>query len=470
MILDLGLLLAGLHAAGALAALDAASRSHTAQGAVAWAVSLALLPEAALPLYLAVGPPDFAKLAVGRAEARRAALARAADARAAALRPAPEDAPLIAPLASLAPLPALRAPRPRLLIDAAVFEAMFDAIAGAERLLVLQFYIIRDDGLGRRFRDALAEKARAGVRVLLLYDEVGSRGAPTAYWDSLRAAGVEVLPFAIRRRRPKITRINFRNHRKAVTADGRIAVVGGPNIGDEYLGRDPAFGAWRDTGVLLEGAAAAAVEASALEDWLWAGGAAAPPAGETTAAAPEHATPVLTLPTGPADAQPACTLALLHLIASAERRLWIASPYFAPDLDVMSALKLAALRGVDVRVLIPDRPDHYVVWLAAFEYAEEAQRAGVALHRYAEGFMHQKALLLDDRAAAVGTVNLDARSIRLNFELTALVFDQGFAREVAAMLEADFARSRLYDAAAHARRGLLPRLLGPPARLLGPLL
>ena len=365
----------------------------------------------------------------------------------------------------------VEAPVPDILEDAAAFDAMFAAIDAAECSILLQFYIVRDDRIGRALAGKLEARAREGLSVKFLYDEVGARNAPRRYWSALEAAGVEVRAFAVRRRWPKVTRVNFRNHRKALVADGRVAIIGGPNIGDEYLGRDPAFGPWRDTSIRLTGAAAAAVAASVVEDWLWAGGAVPPdPPAHDPEDAPGRRAATLILPTGPADPDSACTLAIVHLIASARRRLWIASPYFAPDLDVMTALKLAALRGVDVRVLIPHRPDHTVVWLAAFAYAGEARRAGVRLLRYEAGFMHQKALVVDDRAAAIGTVNLDSRSLRLNFEITAITFDRDYAQAVAAMLERDFARSLPHDEATRDARRRRVRLLAPAARLLGPLL
>jgi cardiolipin synthase len=160
----------------------------------------------------------------------------------------------------------------------------------------------------------------------------------------------------------------------------------------------------------------------------------------------------------------------MHLIVSARARLWLTTPYFVPDLDVLNALKLAALKGVDVRVMIPDRPDHRIVWLAGFAYIGEIMEAGVKLYRYAAGFMHQKVILIDDEVAGVGTVNFDNRSFRLNFENTALIFDRAFVSDVAAMLENDFARSRHINEEAYAEFSLLVRMFAPATRLLAPLL
>ncbi|MGF1606440.1 MAG: cardiolipin synthase [Rhodothalassiaceae bacterium] len=459
-----------MHGFGVMLALGAARRSHTAQGALAWAMSLSLIPWLAIPAFLLLGPRRLERLRVGQDAARAAALeALAAD----TLPVAPPGSALtrrrLGALQALAPIPVVQGAPPKLLIDGeAIFEALFAAIDRAEHSIRAQFYILRDDGLGRRFKQALIARARDGLCVQLLYDSIGARRVPNRYWRELQAAGVQVRRFDIGRPLPRLLRINYRNHRKIVAVDSRWALLAGANIGDEYLGLKPRLSPWRDTAVALRGPAARAVEASFLEDWVWSGGQAGP--ARPDAALPNGGTPTLILPTGPADPRPACTMMICHLLTEARHRAWVASPYFVPELDVAAALKLAALRGVDVRVLIPDHPDHRLVWLAGFAYAEEMLRAGVKLYRYSTGFMHQKVMLIDSWAAAIGTANLDSRSLRLNFEITALLFDAGTVCEVAEMLRADFARARRYDQAVHDRRGRLVRVFSPLARLTAPLL
>jgi cardiolipin synthase len=178
---------------------------------------------------------------------------------------------------------------------------------------------------------------------------------------------------------------------------------------------------------------------------------------------------VLILPTGPADEFESCSLFFVHAINQARQRLWITSPYFVPDSSVVNALQLAAMRGVDVRIMLPLRPDHLLVYLSSFSYVDEMSAANVKLYRYKPGFMHQKVLLIDDDIAAVGTANLDNRSFRLNFELTALVADRGFAGEVAAMLDKDFAGCLRVPVDDFRRRSLGFRLAVRAARLLAPL-
>lgn len=175
------------------------------------------------------------------------------------------------------------------------------------------------------------------------------------------------------------------------------------------------------------------------------------------------------LPTGPADTLETGTLFFLHAINSARTRLWIVSPYFVPDEQLMSALQLAALRGVDVRILIPQNPDHLHVYLSGISYLQEAEQAGVKIYRYQPGFLHQKVWLIDDDASLIGTANLDNRSMRLNFEVTMLMLSKEFAGQVESMMKADFDKSELASAAEYTQRGLPYRFLVRVCRLLAPI-
>jgi len=246
-----------------------------------------------------------------------------------------------------------------------------------------------------------------------------------------------------------------------------VALTGGLNVGDEYMGRDPEFGPWRDTHLKVMGPVVQALQLSFLEDWHWA----------TSEVMPLNWVPVVqernqsagVLPTGPADPMETCTFALLQAINSAKRRLWMASPYFVLDSTVMMAVQLAALRGVDVRIMIPKKSDHWLPHLTSFSYYEELYRTGVKLFRYAEGFMHQKVLLADDDFAVVGSINLDYRSFRLNFELGVAVFDRWFAEEVEAMLNADFEKCEEEDLTLFKHQSLWFRAKVRFARLMAPI-
>jgi cardiolipin synthase len=241
------------------------------------------------------------------------------------------------------------------------------------------------------------------------------------------------------------------------------------NVGDEYLGRDPHFGAWRDTHVHVRGPVTSTLQVPFLEDWHWASGRSLELAWQTAPVA----TPgirALCLPTGPADEDETCSLFFTDLIHHARTRLWIATPYFVPDSAVFSALVLAAMRGVDVRLLVPSKPDARLVYLAGFARMAEVERAGIKILRYEAGFLHQKVMVVDERFATVGTANLDNRSLRLNFELTVVFDDPEFAQRTAAMLEADFARSTPVTVADVRARGRLFGLGIRVANLFAPIL
>jgi len=461
------------HVGGVLSAFDAVMTARSPQGAVAWALALTTVPYVALPAYWVLGRRRFHGYLLARRQGEEA-LDPLADGLGTALGGVEAELTIrlrrFKALEELARLPFTRGNDVRLLIDGTrIHDAILDEIAAARSFVLVQFYIIRDDAAGQGLARALCERAAAGVRVFLLYDEIGSSDLTPSFTDGLRRSGVEVHPFHSRRGRQNRFQINFRNHRKVVVTDGRVALVGGANVGDEYRGLDPSIGAWRDTHVRIEGPAAICVQLSFVEDWYWATKKILEL--DWSPRLSEHADRrVLVLPTGPADRLESCGLFFVHAINAAQRRIWIASPYFVPDSSVVHALQLAALRGVDVRILIPERPDHLLVWLAAFSFLRETVEAGVKVAKYLPGFLHQKVLLVDDDVAAIGTANLDNRSFRLNFELTAVVADGSFAREVEAMLVADFEQSRLEGPGTLEEKPWWFRLAARVARLFAPIL
>ena len=208
------------------------------------------------------------------------------------------------------------------------------------------------------------------------------------------------------------------------------------------MGKSRKFGNWRDTQVRVWGPAVEAIQLAWVEDWHWATGEVPELRWEPVPAPNSSDQTALVLPTGPADSLESCDLMFVKALQEARERCWIASPYFIPDSQTMAAMQLAAIRGVDVRFLIPEKKDHWLVWHAAWSFFGTAQKAGVRIFRYQPGFMHQKAFLIDDDFAAVGTANFDNRSFRLNFEMTLLVADRQFASEVETMFESDFALSK----------------------------
>jgi len=277
---------------------------------------------------------------------------------------------------------------------------------------------------------------------------------------------VRVEGFKTTRGRGNRFQLNFRNHRKLVIADGREALTGGLNVGDEYLGRSKRFGPWRDTDVRVRGPSVLAAQLAFVEDWYWATDEV--PHLSWTPNAFDSNQRALMLATGPADEAERCSLAFIRAVNSARSRLWISSPYFVPDLAVLTALQLAALRGVEVRVLLPCHTDHLLPMLSSFSYYESLASSGIELWSYQPGFLHQKALLVDDQLSAIGSINVDYRSFHLNFELVVMVADKGFAGQVEAMMNEDFARSRRVDLLEYRKRQWWFKAAVRLARLLSP--
>jgi len=455
--------------ASIIAAWRAIQTSRTPQGAVGWVVFLLAAPHVALLSYLFLGHHRYRRYLVSRRETERVIEA----ANHFANRFGPDASPNginPEPFEKLAALGITRGNDMQLLVDGdATFAALFAAIDAAEHYILAQFFIIHDDEIGKDFSEHLIAAAKRGVKVRLLYDPIGSHALPDEYLEALREAGIEVPIKKRLRHRAGRFQINYRNHRKTLIVDGHKGFTGGLNVGDEYLGRDPKFGPWRDTFVEMTGPMVQELQLVYAEDWHWA-------TTETLidalhwepTLAPANMTGLI-LPAGPADEMETGTLFFLSAAVAAQERLWIASPYFVPDTDVLSALKQAALRGVDVRVLIPDSIDHTLPWLAAFAVFDECRAAGVQFWRYKEGFLHEKVVLVDSVMAAVGSMNADNRSFRLNFETMAVFFDARAAQAVEEMLVPDFARAEKLEKVLR-QQNLKIRIGAPVARLFAPLL
>jgi cardiolipin synthase len=333
----------------------------------------------------------------------------------------------------------------------------------------VQFFIVKDDAVGLDLQSKLIRKAKENVKIFFLYDEIGSHKLPASYLREMQIAGIVTSAFHSTRGKTNRFQLNFRNHRKIVVVDGKIAYVGGHNVGDEYLGRHPKFGPWRDTHVKVEGPVVQAIQFCFIEDWYWATKEIPELNWELNKAA-EGREDVLMIASGPADRLETCGLMFVQAINAARERVWIASPYFVPDLQILSALKLAVLKGVDVRILLPEKADHRTVYLSSFSYYENTLPLGIKIYRYTAGFMHQKVFLIDSFCAAVGTANLNNRSFRLNFEITLINYDAYFIKEVEDMLSNDFSRSRPVTMEDYAQRSFFFKLAVRSARLLAPIL
>jgi cardiolipin synthase len=461
------------HVAGIVLALDAVMRGRTAQGTVAWVVALLTIPLVSIVFYVVFGNRRFN----GYVRARRkgtASLDVVARACVEAMRPYATPSSCVsleggarAAMERLAHTPWTRGNQATLLIDGAqTFEAIHAAIGSAREYVLVQFYILRDDATGRAFRQHLIDAAARGVRVHLMYDEVGCKHLRDSYLEPLRRAGCAVSGFRTTRGPGNRFQINFRNHRKIVICDGQCALLGGLNVGDEYMGLDPELGDYRDTHVRIDGPAALAAQLAWIEDWHWA--TRSVPAVRWETRAQRGDARMLVLPSGPADRFETCLLAFSHLIHSAQRRIWIASPYFVPDEGTIAALQLAALRGVDVRIVIPGVSDSRLVRLSMLTYLPDIIPAGIRVYRYTSGFMHHK-VILSDSIACVGTANFDNRSFRINFEITAMCDGGPFADDVRAMLERDFERCQGVSESDFVRKPWLTRAACRVARLMSPI-
>ncbi len=452
---------------GIVLAIHAVMQPRSSQGAIAWFIALIALPVVTIPFYAVFGRTRF----LGYTEAMREAAASVGESlyawfgqmKAMAANPVPGLAAIEALTKNLTDIPFLRANRVELLVDGgATFDNMISAINSARSYVLVQFYIVRDDTIGRRLRDAVVAKARNGVQTFFLYDEIGCINLPAAYLDIMRTAGVEVSGFKTTKGRSNRFQINFRNHRKLLVVDGRTGFIGGNNLGEEYL-------VYRDTHLRIDGPAAQHIQMSFLKDWYWATGRIIPVSPKTMPS-DTHDQAVAIVNTGPADIAASCSILFSSLISQARSRLWITSPYFVPNDAIVIALQAAVLRGVDVRIILPDKADHRIVELASFTYYDDMLSSGVRLYRYRDHFMHQKAILVDDSVAGIGTVNLDNRSLNLNFEATALVADVTFIRQIETMLLDDLENSQPVRKEHFENKPLPFRIAAQIARLASPLL
>jgi len=470
---DNWLLLASLalYSLALMSAIRAIMVTRTSQGAIGWVIALMTLPIVTLPLYWVFGRTRFEGYTTRRAivTARaRAQFKALEDLKRYEQVPRPVLAGLHQMACKLSETGFLGGNGIRLLCGGEqTFDAILAAIAGARRYVLVQYYIFNADRIGTRIAEALMDRARHGVRVSFMYDPIGS-SLPRRFLARMKAAGIDCSQFDTTRGRGNRFRINFRNHRKIVVVDGRSAFLGGINVSDEYFGDGRREGPWRDAHVQVDGPVAMSAAITFVKDWYWARRRL--PEMDFELPPEAGAARVLVWATGPADEQPECTVSLLSSFNAARRRIWIANPYFVPTDPILQALRLAVLRGVEVCVVVPYRADHRIVRLASQIYLAELLRVGARVFRYREGMIHTKAFLVDAELASVGSVNLDHRSILINFEIAAFSDDPAFIGEVEAMLARDMHDSEEVTVEMVDRRGLLNRLATRAANLLAPVL
>ncbi len=353
------------------------------------------------------------------------------------------------------------------------FDALIEDIRNAKSFIHIQYYIIKNDVLFNRIKDVLVEKAAQGVEVRILYDAMGCRSVRHSYWKKLNKQGIitaEFFPALFRRLH---LRVNYRNHRKIVVIDNRVAYVGGFNIGKEYIGLDPKFGFWRDTHLRITGEAIMSLELRFLLDWNYA-------AKENLFADQKYMNNITAVNKDRCDMQiiysgPDTSLEhirdnYVRLINKAKEKIYIQTPYFIPDEAMLTALKIAIYSGVEVNLMIPCKPDHPFVYWATYSYMGELVMAGANCYTYNNGFLHAKGIIIDDKVFCYGTANMDIRSFALNFEVNAVVYDVPKTREMIGYFEEDVKKSSLITKDIYQRRNLLIRIKEQISRLLSPLL
>lgn len=358
----------------------------------------------------------------------------------------------------------------------------------AKRFIHIQYYIIKDDELFDSIRPILLAKAKEGVEVRILYDGMGGRFMPQKKWRELEAAGVKVGEFF-----PAILgrlqlRLNYRNHRKIVVIDGQIGYVGGFNIGREYISKDPKFGYWRDTHLKLSGGSVISLQIRFALDWNYAtkenlfenlgyfdiaasemelsdsfsdmdlGGIKCPPIG------------IQIVASGPDARCKQIRDNYIQLFNKARKHIYIQTPYFVPDDAVLSALQIAARSGVDVRLMIPCKPDHPFVYWATYSYVGDLLSAGARCYTYENGFLHAKGVMVDGRVSSYGTANMDIRSFELNFEVNAVIYDEETTEQLEEIFENDLKMCKEITPDIYADRNLWIRIKEQCSRLLSPLL
>ena len=453
---------AAIFALSLVAAYRAVITSRTPQGAVAWILLILLLPLLGTLVYFVFGFADYKGFERDRQKSDEDLFDLATP------EVVPDTSSRLHAFAQIARLPVVDGNDMTLLRDGhATYDAVLAAIRGAASQIIVQFYTIKDDHVGQSLRDALVERAQAGVEVRVLHDELPFFGLPRAFKQKMTDAGIRVARPKGPKRLLGPFQLNYRNHRKLVIVDQTVAFAGGLNMSKTYLGESK-IGPWRDTFARFEGPIVTQLGLHFASDWLWSteedlSG------GFTGDQAEKGALRAVALAPSPAEDLAAGNLYFIAAAHAARKRLWIATPYFAPDRDVLTALRFAAMRGVEVKILVPGKADHYLTFYAAMAYFDDMRSVGGEIWVYTPAFTHQKVVLIDDDLCSIGSVNLDIRSGLLNFEITVVVEGEAAAQDVRKMMEDDFAQATRVDEDLQ-DRPLPVRMAARIARLFAPVL
>ncbi|TSB46851.1 cardiolipin synthase [Alkalicoccobacillus porphyridii] len=352
------------------------------------------------------------------------------------------------------------------------FDQLLSDIQQAKSFIHMQYYIYRYDDIGKEIIRALTEKAKEGVKVRFLYDDLGSRRLKNKHLAELEKAGGEIGVFFPSKFSPINLRLNYRNHRKLVNIDGHLGYVGGFNVGDEYLGKSKKFGYWRDTHLRIIGPAVHSIQTRFILDWNQA----AKnyhiayedryfPEIQTTGT-----TAMQIVSSGPDSEWEQIKYGYLKMIMMAEESIYIQTPYFIPDPTLLDALKVACLSGIDVQIIIPNKPDHMFIYWATTSHVGELLKVGAKVYTYENGFIHSKVLMVDRKVSSVGTANIDMRSFKLNFEVNAFIYEKETAEKLLVKFQEDLKVSKLFTWEIYEQRSKMIRFKESISRLLSPIL
>ncbi len=416
--------------------------------ALAWILAIVLVPYVGIPLYLMLGGRKFKRRADSKPRLRM-----------------PSE-PSAAPGLLVSPnTPKEHADRLEWLDDGTLaYDALLREIRDARSSIRIMTFVVGKDETGRTVLDELTRRAAEGLEVRLLLDDLLRFRAPRDRLARLEAAGGRVRRFMPLVHVPFRGRSNLRNHRKIAIFDERRALVGGMNLADEYMGPRPSPARWRDLSVLVSGSCVATLDAIFRSDWRFAAAEPLPPS-VSSPAEPPGVIPVHVVPSGPDDPGDAIYDALLQAVFAATRRVWIATPYFAPDESLAKALEIAVRRGVDVRVIVPERSNHRLADVVGGAILRDLSQAGVRVFQFGPTMLHAKALLVDDALATIGSANFDMRSLFLDYEVALLFSGEQEVARLAAWFEQTLAHAPEGPPATNWLRSQIE----PWARLVAPL-
>ena len=435
----------------------------------AWGASLSFLPQIFVPWYWLVGRSFSGGLAQNRSE-KIAELRQHEENILKELEPfvVDSDSLVATAMSEIDRFPTVDGNSVEILKDGpATFQAIYSAMEKAEEYIFAQFYLIRDDKTGREFREHLQRAGARGVRVYLFYDPFESE-LDEEWLKPLREMGAEVAVHNPSVGYSDPYEGNFRNHRKNCVIDGRVAFIGGHNVGDEYLSRDPEVGHWRDTHFRVQGPAVLIAQQSFIRDFFHVTGD-LPTANWN--ASNRGSVRMTIVPSEPRDFWDPAGLSYLSALNSAREKIWLSSPYLIPDEKGLAALEAAALRGVEVKILIPEESEVKIADYANLTNAERLiSHTKIEIYRKCDGALHQKALLVDDKGVLVGSANFDYRSFRLNLELVAWIEDKEIVESMDELLRGDFEKAQRLSQEIFEKESAPERLKRSVAKMLHPLL